>query len=431
MKKIGIWGFGIVGQSAYNFFKKQPVTLQVLDNKEQNIPEWIKQTDESTTTFLKENDQILCSPGIKLHDYKQYQNKCITEADLLHQKFKGITIAITGTLGKTSVTNLLQQYTPHALAAGNIGYPMLNILELKKQPKKVILELSSFQLHHMKQFAPDIAIWTNFYPNHLDHHKSEKEYFAAKCNIFAYQTKDQIALLPCKLLNKVQKVRPINAQIYLLCTEKCTKHNYPTFIMANKSIILKTKNQDISIIADTTTLPPHTFSQNWLTIAATLYLQKIPLPQFQTTPVQLERQEHRLEYIGSYKKSKIYNDSKSTVWQATKEAINELNGESCSLFLGGLSKGTDRGPLIKYLQDKPVTVFAFGQEADQIKQLCNQLHIPCFSNKDLESALTACLDHQLPENILFSPAGASFDLFLNYMERGKQFKKLCKEILNK
>lgn len=421
-KKIGIWGFGVVGKSAYNYLQQFSNQIQVLDKTKQELDCWIEQTDQSIISFLEHNDIILCSPGIKLHNYKQYHHKIITELDIFIQAFTETTIAITGTLGKTSITNLFEQYILNSIAAGNIGYPMLNILMHEQQPKSVILELSSFQLQHTKQFVPDIAIWTNFYPNHLDHHKSEQEYFEAKCNLFKQQTNNQIALLPCNLIERIQDHIATNATLFLFCTQNCITHNYPTFTIDQKNIYL----DDQIIFKNIDTLPSYTFHENWLMVIATLYLQNIP---FNTLKKNLIPQEHRLEKLGTYKGTTFHNDSKSTVWQATKQAIDALNDQSCALFLGGLSKGSDRTPLIKYLQNKPISVFAFGQEAHIIQNLCDQYSIPCQSYQTLDQALKSCLKQPLPQNILLSPAGASFDLFINYVERGNHFKRLVNQLI--
>ena len=345
----------------------------------------------------------------------------ITELDIFAQNYRQTTVGITGTLGKTSITTLLQQHIPNSIAAGNIGYPMLNILALQQPPSTTILELSSFQLNYIRNFAPDIAIWTNFYPNHLDHHTSEDEYFLAKCNIMRHQTSSQIALIACNLIERIKKCISINSQIFLFCTQQCSKHTYPTFTNSNNQI--KCKNN--VIFDNTNRLPNTTFEENWLIIIATLYILKAPLI---ITNNHNTLQEHRLEKIGTYKNSTFYNDSKSTVWQATKQAIASLNQESCALFLGGLSKGTDRTPLIQYLQNKPITVFAFGKEAETLQTMCQKYNISCSAYTTLDEAFIACMKQPLPKNILLSPSGASFDLFKNYIERGNHFKSLYNQL---
>ena len=430
-KKVGIWGMGIVGKSALTYVQQYTPHIQILDIKKHDLPNSIVQTPDTTSAFLQHNDYIIASPGIPLHKYKQYHHKFITELDIYQATYTGISIAITGTLGKTTITSFVQQCTPHSIAAGNIGDAMLNIIRMQPQPSKVILELSSFQLHYAKNFKPQIAVLTNFYPNHLDHHKSEQEYFKAKCNIFKHQDHHSIALLPCNLLQKVQKTVELKSQILLFCSHQtCTSGNHQkhkTFFIKNNDIVCS-KNQS-PIFKDITQLPNITFAENWLIIAAILHLQNIPTANMlQLKP---QPQEHRVEPVGTIKEAIFYNDSKSTVWQATLQALHNFNGQSCILFLGGLSKGADRTPLIQQLQHKNVTVIAFGKEAELIKKICDQFDIPCTNHQTLESAFEYCVTicNQVL-HVLFSPAGSSFDLFKNYIERGNTFKKLVSKKIN-
>lgn len=430
-KKIGIWGFGVVGKSVYDFIQPFSHSIQILDKQNQTNPHWIEQTEISTIQFLEYNDIIITSPGIPLHKYQAYHHKFITELDIFAQQYIGKTIAITGTLGKTSITHAIQHCSPGSIAAGNIGYPMLTAACQKPTPSKIVLELSSFQLQYIKTFAPDIALWTNFYPNHLDHHASEEEYFTSKCNIFKYQKKDQFAIIPCSLIQHIQKTITIKSQIFLTCNQYCTTHIYPTFYIQNNNIALSQDNKKFIIFDNVNALPIYTYVENWIQIIAALYLQNLELTNLITRLDSIPAQEDRLEKIATYNGTTFYNDSKSTVWQATQQAIAALEDQSCALFLGGISKGTDRSPLIAYLKNKPVTVFAFGKEANVLKNLCDQYEVPCISSQTLEEALQICMKNPLPVNILFSPAGASFDLFKNYHHRGTVFKDLVKKIITK
>ena len=395
----------------------------------------IKQTPENITSFLEHNDIIIPSPGIVLLDYQKYAHKFIHELDIFAQQFHGSTIAITGTVGKTTITSLLNQCIPNSIAAGNIGYPMLNVLDMQPMPQQVILELSSYQLQWSKYFAPDIAIWTNFYPNHLDHHKNEQEYFQAKCNMLTHQNSKQIALLPYEIMQDIEKYAQTKSTVFLFAQTRPQHHtNYPLFFIEHDKIWFQKNNRTELIFDQLDQLPDITFTQNWLIIIATLYLNNIPLQQMLSIAKTLQPQQHRLEFVRNLHGVKIYNDSKSTVWQATMQAINRFNNPNTAapkiaLFLGGISKGTDRTPLIKHLQNKPITVFAFGKEANAIEQLCKNYNIRSYASSTLESALQYYLTIQHNFDILlFSPAGASFDLFKNFEDRGSQFKKMIQNL---
>jgi len=423
-KKIGIWGIGVVGQSVLHYVQRYSPHIQILDKKTHATIPTIIQTPQTLKLFLEHNDFIIPSPGIALHDYASYQHKFISELDLFAREFKGHTVAVTGTVGKTTITSFISSNIPGAMAAGNIGHAMLRVLTTEPMPTSVVLELSSYQLHYTTAFAPDIAIWTNFYPNHLDHHTSVEEYFQAKCNIFKYQTKNQIALIPAELINDVQRYIDIKSQIYLFSTEKPTNtQKYPTFYIADDNLILHDTPQEIIIYHSISALPNVTFTQNWVIILAALYLSKIDLEKcdFQ----KLTPQEHRVEFVRNFHNVAIYNDSKSTIWQSTKSAIDRFPAKRIALFLGGLSKGTDRTPLIQFLTTQNVTVFAFGTEAKTLGATCKQHNVTCVTTPTLQEAMDHFKEqYQDFDILLFSPAGSSFDLFKDYKDRGDHFKKI-------
>ena len=125
-KKVGIWGMGIVGKSALNYVQQFTDQIQIMDQSSDAA--YIAQTPENITSFLEHNDFIIPSPGIMLHNYQHYAHKFVQELDIFAQENKNYTVAITGTVGKTTVTSLLQQCIPDAIAAGNIGHAMLNLV---------------------------------------------------------------------------------------------------------------------------------------------------------------------------------------------------------------------------------------------------------------------------------------------------------------
>jgi UDP-N-acetylmuramoylalanine--D-glutamate ligase len=441
-KKIGIWGFGVVGQSALTYFDQQNVaSIQILDSKEiiastKKTPTiTILQNEESIQDFLENNDFILASPGIKLHKYQnKFAHKFINELDILQEQATCSVIAITGTVGKTSITHLLEKIIKHSnqntIAAGNIGYPMLSLLS---NPKEIaIIELSSFQLQPIRSFAPDLAIFTNFFANHLDHHQSVEEYFAAKCNILKYQTEHQIALLPLDLVHQIgQMTRPKNNWAFFSTTkptqeilEKYIDHQI--YYLENKNIY-QTHDGITNLIFDCNSLPALTFDTNWLVIIAACNLYKIDLTTIAPIVQNLALPDHRVQKVGSWQGSNFYNDSKATVWQATLQAVQSIGNKPIKLFVGGLSKGADRTPLFQALAGKNIEIYTFGKEAHQLAQLCAQFNIKHAAYATLDTAWLACINNlTTPHEILFSPGGSSFDLFVDYKARGDYFMNLVK-----
>ena len=446
-KKIGIWGFGVVGQSALTYFDQYCVTsIEILDTKQITLPVTKNcvfttvQTVESIQKFLEHNDIILVSPGIKLHDYQQYAHKFIAELDLYQQHASWKTIAITGSLGKTSITHLLttilQKMNINAIAAGNIGHAMLSLIHQQQNFDRAVLELSSFQLQQAQTFAPDLAIITNLYANHLDHHKDMQEYCAAKCNVFLRQTNKQRALLPLDLIDTISDNFAIQEYWSFFSADKPSclqlkKHGDNRIYYLNNQKIYKYFDHTTDFIFDLAQLPAITFDENWLIIIAALDLQKINLTNLVVIAQQLDIPDHRLQKIGLSNGSIFYNDSKSTVWQATLQAVLSLEKQSLhpiKLFVGGLSKGADRTPLFQALASKNIEIFAFGKEAEQIELLSKQFKIPCHSSATLDAAWQACIDNlSTPSQVLFSPGGSSFDLFADYKARGQYFTQLVQD----
>jgi len=443
-KKIGIWGFGIVGTSALNYIDNQGANcIEILDKKTIILPATKTktvstiQTDSSIQTFLENNDLIFPSPGIKLHNYQKFAHKFINELDFFHDKNKSSIIAITGTIGKTTITHLLEtiiKYThKNTIAAGNIGYPILNLIENKKEV--VIMELSSFQLQPIHFFGPDIAIITNFYPNHLDHHLSIDEYFVAKSNILKYQTDKQVALIPLSMIDEIKNIIPIKKNWAFFSKLKPTenlqkKYQYHAIYYLDNKKTYCLKNNENKLVFDFNHVTSITFDENWLIIIATSHLYKIDLATISPSLEHLKSPDHRLQKIGSMNGYNFYNDSKSTVWQATLQAVLSMQNKKIILFLGGLSKGADRTPLIKALQHKNIEVYAFGKEIENIAQLCMQFNIPVHTHATLQESFKSSMHKtQSPAEILLSPGGSSFDLFKNYEERGQVFTDLVAQYI--
>ncbi len=446
-KKIGIWGFGLVGQSAADYLEDKKCTLSVIDQQE--LPEekvcWLEDHHikryKSThiKSFLRNNNFIVPSPGINLYDFSKHPQKWLTELDLFYDAWrKKPIVAITGSVGKTTVTHMLSaclaQTGKKVATGGNIGVPMLGFLNEQKKYDLALLEVSSFQLEHCKYFAPDLAIITNFYPNHLDRHLTVQNYLNAKYKMVTHQTDDHHqALLPLKFLCKIAPEHRRKNNLHFFCTEKPSAkllgeipEQSTLFYLENNKVIVRNKNKEKTLA--TISPPKNTFDQNVLITYATLHLlgEQPPatLPDFKLP-------EHRLEFVATINGVTFYDDSKSTTPASTLAAVEKLSGNPIILLLGGLSKGIDRSDLIKQLKGKVKKIYCFGKEAKKLEQFCLQKDIPCSSFETLEKTFAACTQSAQPgEIILLSPAGASFDLFKNYKERGEQFKKLVGNLLD-
>jgi UDP-N-acetylmuramoylalanine--D-glutamate ligase len=492
--RLGIWGFGRVGKAAALFFARQGHQITIMDSRVLTAEEQELLTknqiafipQDNPTAFFESHDIILPSPGIDLAPWKSYSHKTVTELDLFSDAFKGSLVAITGTVGKTTSTTLLSQLLTAAgrapLTGGNIGIPMFTLLTERSSVKDcssedcsseksttkqqatalALLEVSSFQLEGCRHFAPDLAIWTNFFSNHLDRHANLDEYFQAKKQIFNHQHASQHALLNADLVVAYPELLEIPAIINLFTTQNLLSQNpvsqnkaalslatgSPAVVTMSLALPQLPANSSLFFIADRTAYVTRngttqalfslddisviTFPENLLVVGAALHLLGCdPAALFKAHDQNLSVPEHRLEPCARYGTSIFYNDSKATTPQATLAAVKQLAPKPIKLFLGGLGKGIDREPMIRDLAATTVRhIYCFGKEAEHLASLCATYEIAHSSYKTLEPALADCIEALQPdEQVLFSPSGSSFDLFKDFEDRGRIFKQLTRKLL--
>jgi UDP-N-acetylmuramoylalanine--D-glutamate ligase len=440
-KKVGIWGFGIVGKAAAALLSDQKVPITIMEKRQLSTEEdsliklygatFIHQ--DSVDQFFDRNDLILMSPGIDPRPFQMhYQHKFITELDLLSDNFHQPIIAITGTVGKTSVTHFISTLlsrTMRVVTAGNIGVGMLELIKKQDEYDCTVLELSSFQLEYCTQFQPQLAIITNLYPNHLDRHGTLENYLAAKLHILSAQKKDQRALLPLELLTSLpvrELVEQQKDRFSFFTTQKPpVSFEYELFWVENNQIMTQ-KNGVQKVITSLDLFPQRSYPENWLIVASALHILNQPFDFDRTVNYDSEILHHRLERINTAEGITFYNDSKSTVPEATLAAVHSFGNQPVVLILGGLSKGVNRAALlIAQLPQNVVHVICFGAEKEQLATACTQAGIRSSGHETLEDAFTAaCKFAHATTPILFSPSGSSYDLFKNYQERGNAFKKI-------
>ena len=318
-KNIGIWGFGIVGKAAASYLHNKCAYVEICDKRELTEEEqnsvrnlgaaWSQGQDSaSIEAFIARNDHIIVSPGIDTRPYAQFAHKFIAEFDLFHASYGKSIVAITGSVGKTTVTNLLahiiRSYDPRWWMGGNIGTGVLDVLAIKDETEGAVIEVSSFQLDQCTTFAPDLAIITNIYPNHLDRHGGFQQYRDAKCKIFTKQHADQIALIPLSLklsLNMqnqsstVHFFSPSNPGTQVI--EQLPKASI-LFYIDNDRIKAYNDGKTITLV-EINKLPSISFLENWLIICAVLFISQLPVDNLIEIAASAPLQEHRLERVAT------------------------------------------------------------------------------------------------------------------------------------
>lgn len=447
---VGIWGFNRVGTAAARYYVQQGIRPGVFDAhplspeqqrycEQQQLAVW---SPDQLLPFLEQHELILPSPGIDLRPYHAYASKWVSEFDIFCRDYKKPVIAITGSVGKTSITHLLSQLLTKAYGTiatgGNIGIGMLDLLPAE-HTALALLELSSFQLELVQTAAPDLAIITNIYPNHLDRHATLQAYTQAKARIFQHQTTAQKLLLPYNLAGDMYAHYKPQAQLYLFSDTPPTDllqlpHQSAGIFFIQDNVITYADRHGQQEIVDLALLPPITFAQNWLIIASAAHLLGVKLDLLVTHAARFSLPAHRLELVGALQHGiTFYNDSKATTTMSMLAAVKTVaRGASVHLFMGGLSKGVDREPAIAQLSEHVVHIYCFGAEAQTLHSLCQKQGIASSAYTTLEDAFAQCLTLVRPgQSVLLSPGGASYDLFIDYEQRGARFTALVEQCLIK
>ncbi len=443
--RIGIWGYGIVGKAAVDYFSQNGYKVNVMDKRTFTPEELHTLEQKKCAIFIQEHknhfftshDYLFSSPGVNIaNDYATHKHKWLTELDLFSSLMKKPIISITGSIGKTSVTTMISSLLRSAhisvCTGGNIGIATLDLLAQKNHVDYAVLEVSSFQLQYCKTFAPHLAIITNIYPNHLDHHATEEEYFLAKYNNIAHQTHNDYALINLSLRDKCIKNAP-KSQLSFFAEKKPTMiaqlRDHTFYYADNNMVIRYHNNTEIPLLSLTSVLLSFSFLENIVMLAAACDILQIPLSTLYGIPGTTQLPEHRLEKVATINGIDFYNDSKSTTTISTLAAVEKLKDRPLHLFLGGLSKGVNREPFIAQLKNTITHIYCFGKEAQELHTFCAQNTISSTAFVDLEEAFYACIKNiQSGDNVLLSPAGSSYDLYSNFEERGKHFKKLITKL---
>ncbi|HEV2916195.1 MAG TPA: UDP-N-acetylmuramoyl-L-alanine--D-glutamate ligase [Candidatus Babeliales bacterium] len=462
--EIGIWGFGRVGKSVARVLVRMGYTIAVMDSDrkilsdnfliENNISIFMQdQHDE----FFALCDIVIPSPGIDLRPCKSHNHVWLAELDLFYMIWQRPIIAITGSVGKTTVTSMLADLCTYndipVLVGGNIGNAACTLLESVVPVEYAILEVSSFQLELCRLFTPTIAIITNLYENHLDRHDTYEAYWQAKAAIIRTMSTTGICIVPWELRNNIRAINQ-NITIYYIDSSnnysieinEIKLHETLFRLIKNDDIQNRRDNnrQEIKIVGQSTEKiqeidgreryqthekPKNLFDQTLRHNALLIYtaLQAINNKKVLDISFDIDymKREHRLEYVGSKNSTIFINDSKATTIASSLAAIDQYKNHPIILILGGLSKGVNREILIQLLPTHVKEVICFGAEAHKLATWCMVYNKPAGIYATLDEAFVDIQKIICPGDIvLLSPAGSSFDLYKNYEERGNHFKQL-------
>jgi len=436
-KKVLILGLGREGISTYSFlrsrfpYKKLILADQKgLDSLDQFFVQRIQKdgnveivTGQGYLRNLREVDVIFKTPGIphNLPEYKAIANRgygIYSNTGLFFDLFKGTIIGVTGTKGKGTTSGLIYQILKttgfKAFWLGNVGKPVLQYL-LKAKPDHIaVYEISAQQLQGLKK-SPQIAVFLNLFSDHLDYFANFQKYAEAKANITTHQTKNDLLIYNGRD-SLVKKIAQQSKARKIAFSE--TKLKIVKGIINPKEIPLPGEFNQLNVLAAILATAPFNIPKEKI---------KKAIKNFHNLP-------HRLEFAGKYQGIEFYNNSMATVPETTILDLKTFNGRPISLIAGGSDKGSDYSLLAKEIAKSSVkNLIILGQGTGQkieegAKLLPQRKELRSFLAITMREAVKICCQ-QTPRNgvCLLSPASASFNMFKDYQDRGKQFKKWVKK----
>jgi UDP-N-acetylmuramoylalanine--D-glutamate ligase len=308
------------------------------------------------------------------------------------------------------------------LVAGNIGLPVIEVVDQSAADAWSVLEVSSFQLETTQSFHPRVAVILNITPDHLDRHGTFENYVAMKEKIFANQTADDYLILNGDDPVAQQAASRARSQVLWFSRSKIVRRG--AFLL-NGLVMFRASEQASPIpvvpLADIPLKGEHNI-ENVLAAVCAACVAKIPVEVIGRTVASFHAVEHRLEFVASVHGVDYYNDSKATNVDATAKAIASFPG-SIHLILGGKDKNSDYTQLHALLRARVKAVYTIGSAAEKIEgQIAGVTRIVHAGTLDVAVGLAAG-EAVAGDVVLLAPACSSFDQFENYEQRGKAFKQ--------
>jgi UDP-N-acetylmuramoylalanine--D-glutamate ligase len=383
-------------------------------------------------TFLQQ-DLIIPSPGVStevalLRAARAKGIAIWSEIELAYRFFHGRLIGITGSNGKTTTTSLIEHILKTAgfptILAGNIGTPLISCVAGMTENTITVVELSSFQLEPIAMFRPNISVFLNLTPDHLDRHRTMESYGAAKARIFENQTPEDAAILNADDPATVAYA-PTVPRVYWFSRKRRAAQG--TFLRG-EDIVFRQDGKEETVLkrGEIPLVGAHNL-ENVLAAVATARLAGAVAAAIAQGVRSFPGVEHRLEFVAEVGGVRYYNDSKATNVDATLKALDAFPGRVL-IVLGGKDKDSDYTVLQEPLREKAILALLIGAAAGKIeKQIAGSVAIERADT--LENAIDLASHASRPGDVvLLAPACASFDQFQNYEQRGRVFKDLVRRL---
>lgn len=398
-----------------------------------NEIEW--EDEKHTESKILNADLVMKSPGIpdKVALVKQIRSTgimIISEIEFASKYTKATIVGITGSNGKTTTATLTHHILKQDLnvgLAGNIGDSFAKQI-LEHDYDNYVLEISSFQLDDIVDFKPKIAIITNITPDHLDRYDYKMEnYIASKFRILMNQTNDDYFIFDADddFITNWLKENPIQSKLLPFSLTKpiengaCLKNDNIKITIDNNQIIMPTSNLALE--------GKHNI-KNAMAASTVAHLLKIRKQTIRESLENFQGVEHRLEQVLKINKVQYINDSKATNVNATYYALESMDAPTVWI-VGGVDKGNNYEELFPFVNEKVKAIICLGVDNEKLMNAFGRMVDIIIETQFMSEAVKIAYKvAEAGDNVLLSPACASFDLFENYEDRGRQFKDAVRNL---
>ncbi|MEE8360370.1 MAG: UDP-N-acetylmuramoyl-L-alanine--D-glutamate ligase [Candidatus Omnitrophota bacterium] len=440
-KNVTVIGLAASGLAAAQLLKESGVVVRVTDSGDSS--DVAKRATElrmagvdcecgqHTEAFLEGSELIVVSPGVENGSLpiKWAQERgipIISEIELGYLYCKGKIIAISGTNGKSTVTSLIGEILKKAgrsvYVCGNIGLPFTSIASKTNEADVIVLEISSFQLERIDEFAPHIAILLNISEDHLDRYKEFSDYVDAKLRLFANQGEGGYAILnydQTRLRNISSSLKP---EVLFFSKNRLSKEHNGAYVENEELVVRKGRRYIWLASLDSLSLKGEHNLENSLASGLAALLMGVEPDCINSVLTSFKTLDHRFEFIGTVGGVRFIDDSKATNVDSAYKAI-QSSPKGIILIAGGKDKGGSYKVLVKPLKEKVKSLILIGEAKDKIAGIFSDV-VPVNFASDMNDAVAKAFDESKSgDTVMLSPMCSSFDMFKDYKERGDHFRK--------
>lgn len=448
-KKVLVIGAARSGVAAARFLAQRGAVVALNDRKP--IEEW---TDAARALkaegiglvagdvpmwLLDQIELVVLSPGvppksIPVRYAERAGAEVIGEIELASRFLRGRIVGITGTNGKTTTTTLIGELLKGAgldvQVGGNIGTPLISLIENSSEEGWTVVELSSYQLETTVDFHPTVAIVLNLMPDHMDRYETLTDYGAAKHRIFRRQTESDVAILNADDEIVSSWASGLRAHVVFFSVERELEEGL--FLRGGHELVSRTREGErvLATRSEMQLRGLHNVQNVLAALAAGLACGASP-ESMRVGVKKFKSVEHRLERVAEINGVEFYNDSKATNVDAALKALEafaEIDGRIV-LIAGGRGKNAPYAPLVPLVKSKVRAIVLVGEDANRIESELKD-YAPMVRASDMRDAVRrAFATAHAGDIVLLAPACASFDMFESYEHRGRVYKEAVEETL--